>query len=178
MKNILACSIVLVSMVLISCGESQEEKQTRFDSIQVEVMNNRPWDEADAELIIGAPAHFTETGASDNNYKFGFNTTWMADSLDSLGRQVNLYFMYQQFMEPDSAIQSYASIKAANAGHEGIETLTGIGDEAYFHTDNENFYFIMVRKGNRELRIKLNKLIPTATKENFLTAARRITDKM
>ncbi|MGV8093724.1 MAG: hypothetical protein AB2L24_17840, partial [Mangrovibacterium sp.] len=71
--------------------------------------------------------------------------------------------------------QVYASIKTANEGHEGIKILDDIGDEAYFHSDGENFYFILVRKGEKVLRMKVSKITGKTSLNQFNLIARNIT---
>ena len=56
----------------------------------------------------------------------------------------------------------------------GIKTLKNMGDEAYFHTDNQNFYFIMARKGNRMIRMKVNKVTSKTSLEQFYAAAQKM----
>lgn len=157
-----------------SCGGSEEP--TGFDSAQLS--RDHPWNLSHAEQIVGGYVHMSETGSFNANYKFGFNKTFTADTVDPLGRLGNVYFMYQEFLELDSAISAYAAIRSSNSDHEGVEDIADLGDEAYFHSDGESFYFIMVRKGTKELRIKLNKITSGATKENFISVAREITESM
>lgn len=123
-----------------------------------------------AELIFGQPATLTDSSRSASALSDIYRCTYTAAAKDSKGKEGNLYFMFQEFNNVDSAKQSYASIKMSNEVHKGFEVITDLGNEAYFHSDDENFYFLMVRKGNRELRIKL--------KENFMKVGRAITEAM
>jgi hypothetical protein len=48
-----------------------------------------------------------------------------------------------------------------------------MGDEAYFHSDGQNFYFIIVRIGKRLFRIKVNKV----TSHTSLNEFKRVSKK-
>ena len=50
-----------------------------------------------------------------------------------------------------------------------------MGDEAYFHSDGQNFYFIIVRKGEKMFRIKVNKITSTTSLKEFNMIAKNIT---
>jgi len=79
-------------------------------------------------------------------------------------------------LERAEKIGKYHDIKTANEDHEGITTLTDLGDEAYFHTDSENFYFIMVRKGVIVFNMKVNKITSLTSRDEFNNVAQVITD--
>ncbi len=89
------------------------------------------------------------------------------------GRTGAIYFLFEQFDQITSAHDKYASTKTANE-HNGIQTLDNLGDEAYFHTDGEHFYFIMVRKGGKVFNIKVNKITNTTSLKEFNAVANKI----
>ena len=76
-----------------------------------------------------------------------------------------------------TAVRFYTSIKKASENH-GIKVLHDMGDEAYFHTDNQNFYFIMVRKGGNLFRMKVNKITKTTSLDAFYEIAKNISSEM
>ena len=53
-----------------------------------------------------------------------------------------------------------------------------LGDEAYFHSDGENFYFILVRKGLKMIRMKVNKITSNTSVAEFNRVARKITEAL
>ena len=171
---ILPFILLSIATGVSSCGDS--EAPAGFDSAQL--YRAHPWNSSHAEQIIGESVHMKETGAFNANYKFGFSKTFTADTVDSLGRLGNVYFMYQEFLELDSAISAYAAARGSASDHDSVEDIANLGDEASFYSDGENFYFIIVRKGTKELRIRLDKITSGAIKENFIRAAREITGSM
>lgn len=104
-----------------------------------------------------------------------YNCAYTGISKDGeTGKAGKLYFLFEQFARDSSAIKAYAFIKHGNEKH-GIKVLHDLGDEAYFHTDGTNFYFIIVRKGNRMFNMKVNKITGTTSLDEFLRVARNIT---
>ncbi|CAN5839105.1 hypothetical protein BH20ACI4_BH20ACI4_35110 [soil metagenome] len=61
----------------------------------------------------------------------------------------------------------YEVIWQSNKNHEGIEILSGIGDEAYSHSDKSNFHFVMIKKGKFTIRLKVNKAVETTSIEEL-----------
>src|SRR5204862_4383991 len=89
-----------------------------------------------------------------------------------------LYFMYEVYAGVAAAENAYTAIYQANSWHEGVEIVTGLGDEAYYHSDGTNFYFFLVRKNEKMFRIKLNKVTSHSSEVNFKEVARHIVDKI
>jgi len=176
MKNTFSYSLLVLFAALTSCGESMEIKQARLDSIQETYQN--PWNETQAELIVGKPVRFSEAGASDMNMWYSHSAKFVSDSADSSGRLSSVEFTFLEFIVTDSAIRSYSLNKAYYQKEGPTEEIAGIGEEAFFQTDDSLFYFLMARKGSRELRIKSDSISVLATKENFIAAARQIMEAM
>ena len=96
----------------------------------------------------------------------------------STGKTGKLYFMHEVYAGVAAAQNAYASIYHANSGHEGVEIVAGLGDEAYYHSDGKNFYFFLVRKKEKMFRMKLNKVTSHSSEKNFKEVARLIADKL
>jgi hypothetical protein len=56
----------------------------------------------------------------------------------------------------------------------GIKEINSIGDEGFLHTDGKNFDLIIVRKQNKIIRIKINKITKTTSREQLQDVTRRI----
>ena len=130
---------------------------------------------SDAEKILGEPAHLDD---SSNQYKedaLVYQCSYKANSEDAKSKRTgSLYFLVEQYKEVASAQKKYSFIKTANENH-GIKVLHHLGDEAYFHSDGENFYFVMVRKGKKVFNMKVNKITSTTSLEAFNAIAEKIT---
>jgi hypothetical protein len=132
----------------------------------------------DAEKIMGEPAVITDSSNSGGKTGNVYQSAYKAVNEDPNSKKTGtVYFLANQFVNEDFAKQDYASIKTANQDN-GIEELDHLGDEAYFHTDGENFYYIMVRKGVYGFRIKVNKITSKTSKDALMKTAERITEKL
>ena len=133
---------------------------------------------ADAEKILGERAHETERAAEIKDDTSFYRCTYMADIIDTkTGKTGAIYFMIEKYRNELAAQKNYSSIKAANENH-GIKVLDKLGDEAYFHSDRKNFYFILVRKGKKMFRIKVNKITSHTSLDEFNSFAGKLTEKL
>lgn len=130
---------------------------------------------SDAEKILGEPAHLTDSAWTIEGDSSVYRCSYTANSKDQKsGKTGAIYFMFEQHPHIASAKKVYSSIKTANENH-GIRELNDLGDEAYFHTDRQNFYFILVRKGEKLIRMKVNKITSTTSLDEFNQVAGNIT---
>jgi|SRR5688572_25002438 len=129
--------------------------------------------QSDAESILGEPCRLadslSQSGAGVHTYRCSF-----AAHSAQAERTGNLYFLYERYDKPALAQKKYSATRSANEEN-GIIVLEDVGDEAYFHSDNENFCFIMVRKGNTVINMKVSKITPTMSLDDFHRVARKIT---
>ena len=129
---------------------------------------------ADAEAILGEVAMLEDSGRASANGAFTYRCTYAPTSEQTDGRTGRLYFLYEEYEKLALAEKKYSVTRTANEDN-GIIILEGVGNEAYFHTDNSNFYFIMVRKGNRIISMKVNKITSTTSLDDFHRVAKKIT---
>jgi hypothetical protein len=133
---------------------------------------------ADAEKILGEPARLSDSSTSTIADTTMYKSTYTANTTDKkTGKTGNIYFMYEQYKEESTAHGLLAYYQKANEKN-GAETVTGIGDEAWFHTDGQNFYFIMARKGNKMIRMKVNKLTANTSRDAFNEVAKEVVERM
>jgi len=48
----------------------------------------------------------------------------------------------------------------------------------YYHSDGENFYFILARKNDKMLRMKLSKITSKTSETQFKEVAKKLIDKL
>lgn len=133
---------------------------------------------SDAEKILGEPAHLTDSSTTTTADALTYHCAYAANSKDKKTEKTgNVYFLFEHYNQVASAQKKYSFIKTANQDH-GINVLDDLGDEAYFHTDKENFYFIMVRKGRKVFNMKVNKITSTTSLDEFNLVAKKITDAL
>ena len=133
---------------------------------------------AEAEKILGEPATLGNNTEGFDGQSGFHNIDYVAKDTDRVsGKLGAIYLLMQSYKDDAGAQERYATIKTANE-RAGIETLTDVGDEAYFHSDNENFLFIMARKGVKVLTMKVNKVTSKTSVDAFNSVARKIVAKM
>jgi hypothetical protein len=133
----------------------------------------------DAGKILGEPAHLEDSSTTRRSGVRQYLRYFMADSKDlKSGKTGALYFLLERYTEISASKAKYSDIKKANESHEGIKTLNDVGDEAYFHSDGQNFYFIMARKGLYVFNMKVNKITSNTSLEAFNRVARKITGNL
>ena len=131
--------------------------------------------ESDAERILGEKAHLTDSSSTIKKDTLECKSAYTANSKDQkTGKTGVVYFMIEQYSQVSSAKNAYNSIRVANENHEGVKILQGIGDDAYFHSDGQNFYFILVRKRSKMFRIKVNKITGKTSLNEFNLIAKNI----
>ena len=121
---------------------------------------------ADAEKILGLPARQTESETFTENNVLQHKCSWKATQEDL---NSNLYYLDEQYNNAESAHKVFEDIVVSNRNNPG-QTRPLIGDEAWLHSDGTNFCMLMVRKGNKIIRMKVNKL----TKETSVEEMKRI----
>lgn len=129
----------------------------------------------DAEKILGEPSQLTDSATKASEKVSTYGCAYSAISEDKkTGKKGNVYFLFEQYPDVQSAQAKYAYIKTANENHDGIKVLKDVGDEAYFHSDGQNFFFIMARKGTRVFNMKVNKITGNTSIDEFHRVARKI----
>lgn len=134
---------------------------------------------AQAEQILGEPAHLSDQEAFVQKAIRTYNSAYLANAPDQAsGKTGALYFMLEEYPEPVAAAAAYTAIWQANQAHAGIEPFEQAGDQAYFHTDKQNFLFILARKRNLLIRIKVNKVTSRTSSEAFLRVSRLLANTL
>lgn len=129
-----------------------------------------------AEKILGEAAVLTDSASVEGKDASMYQCAFKARSEDPKSKKTGaLYFLVEQYIEVNAAQKKYSFIKTANEKHEGVKILNDLGDEAYFHSDGENFYFVMVRKGTKVFNMKVNKITANTSSEEFNSVAKEIT---
>ena len=132
--------------------------------------------QADAEKIIGQPSKLMESESETKNGILKFRCTYTARDTDSkTGKKGNIFYSAKEYPSANAAHDSLASIIMSNRNMPGWKNVTGIGDEAIVHTDKTNFQLVIVRKGNKMVLMKVNKVTAfTAPIETLLSVGQRI----
>ena len=122
----------------------------------------------DVEKILGLPAYQTETKTFKENNVLQHKCSWKATQEDL---NSNLYYLGEEYDTDESAHEVFKDIVESNRQNPG-QSYPDIGDEAWLHSDGTNFCLLMVRKGNKMIRMKVNKL----TKDTSVDEMKRIAE--
>jgi len=166
MKKI-SISLACLFLAILSCGQT-------VSNTSISCLNK-----ADAEKILGQPATLTENTTEEKDNAVKYRCTYTATKSEATtGKTGHLYYMFEKYVSQASAKVVYAGILAQNRNMPNFKTLNSIGDEALRHTDNENFDMIIVRKDDKILRLKVNKLTALTSIKNLQIIAEEITAKL
>ncbi len=128
---------------------------------------------------MGEPAKLTCNTFLKKGDTLEYKCEYTAISKDEItGKTGKLGFMYEVYASVAAAQNAYIDIYQANREHEGLEIITGTGDEAYYHSDGKNFYFSLVRKNEKMFRMKLNKVTSHSSEADFKEVTKLIADAL
>ena len=181
MRNIfLPAALTLICFVFsLPACKTQESAGPGVFSLKNGIKPGTLLSQAEADQVLGEASHVSDSLTSNEQGIATYRSTHTANATEpGTGELGNLYFMIEQYPDAEKASTNYNSIKQGNQGHEGFEVLTGLGDEAYFHTDYINFYFILVRKGDVMFRMKVNKVTGSSSVEKFKEVAVGMAEKV
>lgn len=134
---------------------------------------------AEAEKILGQPIELITNSWKFTDGKSKFDCSYRGVEKDqATGREINLFFTFEESSGIEQAKQIYETLWQSNKNHAGIEVLSGIGDEAYSHSDKANFHFVMARKGKFTMRLKINKVAETASLEELKAFAKKVAEQI
>jgi hypothetical protein len=177
--------IPFVAIVVFACAQTNNERNTSSitdsataeNKTQTEIV--KPADLfslSEAEKIFGESAHLKDSSTKTNNKGLIYQCEYKSNTKDTANRSI--YFMFENYKEVSAAKQAYSFIRSANENHEGIKVLKNVGDEAYFHSDYEGFYFILARKGTKMMRMKVNKITRNTSQQEFHRVTKNIVANM
>jgi hypothetical protein len=185
---------LMASTILFwSCGHTNSEKVSKkiepqtTDTISItksshqkdSFFNRVYFSKSDAEKILGEKAFLSDSSSTIKKDTLEWKSAYTAHSKDQkTGKKGVIYFMIEQYNQELSAKNAYNAIRVANENHEGVKIVHDMGDEAYFHSDGQNFYFILVRKGKIMFRIKVNKITSHTSLNEFNLISKKISDNL
>jgi len=174
--------VYILSLIgLFTTGEQRRANVNDQSLIQIDTVGiaSKLLTLADAEKIMGEPAKLTGNTFMKKGDTLEYKCDYTALSQDPVTSKTGrLYFVYEIYGRVAAAANAYAAIYQSNSGHQGVEIVPSLGDDAYYHSDQTGFYFFLVRKNEKMFRLKLNKITSHSSAMEFKEAARRIVDKL
>lgn len=160
-----AVSVKVAGAPLIAADDStKSDSETNYLTLE------------DATAVLGEPSHKMEGLVSKDKDAERVHCSYSANAGDERsGKTGTIYFLLEKYKSEEKAKERYSFIYDSNKDHDGVQKIAALGDEAYFHSDGTNFYFIMVRKGDKVFNMKVNKITSKTSREQFDAVARKIT---
>jgi len=176
MKNVILLSAIVIILTFLCCGQSKNSSKDKSITKRLPKQPAISLTLQDAEKILGEPAHLTDSINSVEDGVSTYKLGYIANNIDmTTGKTGAIYFLLEQFENVNDAQKKYKSIKTANEDHEGVKVLRNLGDEAYFHSDGENFYFVIVRYKEKMFNMKVNKITSKTSLNEFNSVAENLT---
>jgi hypothetical protein len=129
----------------------------------------------EAEKILGEPALLSSRKDTAESNVYITKSTFAAK--EAAGK-ANLYYIFERYNKEVDAKNSYQNIFDSNKKQKGFEQLTNYGDEAFFHTDKDNFCLIFIRKGAKILRLKVNKVTAKTSFSAFKKVGKAVIERV
>ena len=142
---------ILFSILFLSAdaGIAKTSVPTAFKSVACDFFTHD-----NAMKVLGSQSIGTDGGMTENAEGRSWKCTFTPN--DGGESSPRLYFMIMKSPSEEAAKNSFQVIRDSNKMHNGFEEWSGIADEAIAHSDAPNFHFVMVRKGLKTIRIKVN----------------------
>lgn len=113
----------------------------------------------EAERILGEACQLKESASSHENGGHKYKSTYIANSAnENSNNRVALYFIIESYRNETDAKKTFETFRVSNQASDGFELVNDLGNEAFFHSDKQNFYLLIARKGNEMIRLKVNKI--------------------
>ncbi|MBV4359026.1 hypothetical protein [Pinibacter aurantiacus] len=128
--------------------------------------------QTDAEKILGQSAKLLESNVEKKDSATYYRCTYTL--LIQPSATCNLYYQFEKYADTLLAKNVYKQMIANNREMQGQKPLSDLGEEAFLHTDQQHFDLIIFRKGNKLVRIKVNKITNTTSLKGMEQVARRL----
>jgi|GEM_PF-298043 len=110
----------------------------------------------DAERILGEEAKLVNSTSEEHDGYEKYKNAYEATDPDTTVIR-HLDYIFEKYKDTASAQKIFSDIVTSNGRLAGQEKVV-MGDEAWLHSDGKNFSILMVRKDNKLVRMKVNKL--------------------
>lgn len=173
MKEIALTLSITVVAILSGFAQSTTKKPDSATYSQSNYLITK----SDAEKILGEPASLISNTVEQKRTVTIYRCTYRILSNPDTNTTSNLYYLFEEYTNAAYAKKTYSDIVAGNRNASGQKEVS-IGDEGYIHTDGKNFDLIIVRKENKIIRIKINKITKTTSMDELQNVAKKISLKL
>jgi len=166
---------IVAGLTVINLGHTPP----KYHSVKIDkFIPAKLFTKSEADQILGSPTHLTDSvskkEASSSSYLCGYKAD-MADP--KTGKFGTVYFLFEDYQIIDGAIKRFSDVYISNRTH-GMVKVDNLGDEAVYHTDNQNFDLMMVRRGKHVFNIKINTRTSTSSLSELKKIVKKITEKI
>ncbi|WP_295801530.1 hypothetical protein [Mucilaginibacter sp.] len=151
----------------------------QYYSLKIDKFNSaKLFARAEAVKILGTAAHLTDSVSKKEASSFTYLCGYQADMADpKTGKIGAVYFFFEEYQIIDGAIKRFSDVYLSNRTH-GMVKIDNFGDEAVYHTGNQNFDLVMVRKGKYVFNIKINTRTSSSSLSELKKIVKEITEKI
>lgn len=127
---------------------------------------------SEAEKIMGEPLRLNDSSSGYSGGVYFYKSSYFSNTTDTnkIGR---FYYMYEEYDREADAHNVYQGFKIANEKNSPLTDLS-FGDEGYYQGPPGPPPFILVRKGNKMLRLKINRSTSNTSLDEFMTVSKKI----
>lgn len=143
--------LAMILTAIVMTGDAQKPPEPEMPAFKSVACDFFTYDNAFKLLGKSTGA---DGGMEDTAESRSWKCTYTAS--DKGDKSPKLYFMMLKSTSDNAAKQVFDAVRQSNLKHPGFAEWSGIGDEAVVHRDEPNFYFVMVRKGVKAIRVKVN----------------------
>lgn len=147
-------------------------------NLKTSISNSSPacLTKTDAEKILGEEARALKSTTEVNGGFEKFKCAYIAADPDTTVVR-RLDYILEKYNDVASAQKTYSDIVSSNRGLTGQEKIV-MGDDAWFHSDGKNFCILMVRKNEKLVRMKVNKLTDKTSLQALKDIMKTITSSL
>jgi len=129
----------------------------------------------EARNILGQPVKLVENTDTSTGDVLKYKSTYTTLKSDGLsGLTSNLYYAFERYSDTTYAKKIYSDLVQQNKNMPGLNIMPELGDEGFYHSDNQNFQLVIFRKNNQLVRLKVNKITNTTSREALQKTAGHI----
>lgn len=153
--------ISLIAVATVSIGGCEQEPafQDPFTRTQIEWRPRLVLGTEDAARILGNRSRLEKVTAYEGEgakvYQSAFRDDWHDPATGKTGI---LYYMYEEYLDADAAKTFLAATLNANRINPANGIRTASGAELHYMAGGEVVRMVMVLKGNRLIRLKVNQV--------------------
>lgn len=130
---------------------------------------------SDAKKILKQPVYLRDSIWRFNGGIWKYKCIYSGNFNDSITNQIpRVYFGFEHYKQTSEAKNIYEVIKKENEKNSAFINVSQTGDEAFLVKDVLNFPFMIIRKDNKILKLRVYNVTDAVSLEELLAVAKKI----